>query len=56
MTLRDAVPYVAGAYIAVWIVVLVYVALIGRKLHRIEESISELERTESPGAGEPPAQ
>jgi CcmD family protein len=44
MTLRDAVPYVAAAYIAVWIVVLIYVALIGRKLVRIERSIAELER------------
>lgn len=44
MTLRDAVPYVAGAYIAVWLVVLLYVALIGRKLVRIERSIADLER------------
>lgn len=54
MTLRDAVPYVAGAYIAVWVIVLIYVALIGRKLHRIEQSIDELERAETPGADQPP--
>lgn len=54
MTLRDAVPYVAGAYIAVWVVVLVYVALIGRKLHRIEQSIDALEQAETPRSDEPP--
>ena len=29
MTLRDAVPYVAAAYLAVWVVILLYVAIIG---------------------------
>lgn len=51
MTLRDAIPYVAGAYIVVWIIVLVYVALIGRKLARIERSIDALEH-DGDGAGE----
>jgi CcmD family protein len=49
VTLRDAIPYVAAAYIAVWVVVLLYVALIGRKLVRIERSIDQLERD----AGDP---
>ncbi len=43
MTLRDAVPYVAAAYFAVWIVILLYVAIIGRKLGRLERQLDELE-------------
>ncbi len=44
MTLQDAVPYVAGAYIAVWLVILAYVGIIGRKLTRLEATLEELER------------
>lgn len=43
MTLRDAVPYVAAAYLAVWVVILLYVAIIGRKLGRLERQLDELE-------------
>ena len=44
MTLREAIPYVAAAYISVWIVILAYVAIIGRKLVRLERTLDELER------------
>ena len=30
MTLKEAVPYVAGAYLVVWLVILAYVGIIGR--------------------------
>ena len=43
MTLRDAVPYVAAASLAVWVVILLYVAIIGRKLGRLERQLDELE-------------
>lgn len=43
MTLRDAVPYVAAAYLAVWVVILLYVTIIGRKLGRLERQLDELE-------------
>ena len=43
MTLRDAVPYVAAAYLAVWVVILLYVAIIGRKLGRLERQLDERE-------------
>jgi CcmD family protein len=48
MTLRDAVPYVAGAYLAVWLIVLAYVAIIGRKITRLERSLDELEGARDP--------
>ena len=44
MTLQEAVPYVAGAYMAVWLVILAYVGIIGRKLTRLEATLEELER------------
>ena len=47
MTLREAVPYVAGAYLIVWLVILAYVGIIGRKLTRLEHTLDELERTTS---------
>ena len=43
MTLREAVPYVAAAYLLVWVVVLLYVAIIGRKISRLERALDELE-------------
>ena len=43
MTLREAVPWVAAAYLLVWVVVLAYVAIIGRKLSRLERTLDELE-------------
>ena len=44
MTLKEAVPYVAAAYMAVWIVILAYVGILGRKLTRLEATLEELER------------
>lgn len=43
MTLREAVPWVAAAYLLVWIVILAYVGIIGRKLNRLEQTLDELE-------------
>lgn len=43
MTLREAVPWVAAAYLLVWVVILAYVGIIGRKLNRLERTLDELE-------------
>jgi CcmD family protein len=48
MTLREAVPWVAGAYLLVWIVVLAYVGIIGRKLNRLEQTLDTLESQQPP--------
>jgi CcmD family protein len=45
VNLRDSIPYVAAAYISVWIVILAYVWIIGRKLGRLERSLDQLERS-----------
>ena len=50
MTLREAVPWVAAAYILVWVVILAYVWIIGRKLNRLEKTLDELEATQTPSA------
>ena len=44
MTLREAVPWVAAAYLLVWVVILACVGIIGRKLNRLERQLDELER------------
>jgi CcmD family protein len=44
MTLREAVPWVAAAYLLVWVVILAYVGIIGRKLTRLERQLDDLER------------
>ena len=49
MTLREAVPWVAAAYILVWVVILAYVWIIGRKLNRLERALDELEAQQQPG-------
>ena len=58
MTLREGVPYVAAAYLAVWVVVVSYVALIGSKLRRIERDLDRLEASipHEHGAGPPSGQ
>lgn len=43
MTLKEALPYVAAAYIVVWLVILMYVSIIGRKLTRLEATLKKLE-------------
>ncbi|MCX6391999.1 MAG: CcmD family protein [Actinobacteria bacterium] len=50
MTLREAVPWVAAAYILVWVVILAYVWIIGRKLNRLEKTLEELEAKQTPSA------
>ena len=49
MTLREAVPWVAAAYLIVWLVILAYVGIIGRKLNRLEQTLDELEAKQTPG-------
>lgn len=46
MTLREAIPYVAAAYLSVWVVILAYVAIIGRKLVRLERTLDQLEQAQ----------
>ena len=48
MTLREAVPWVAAAYLLVWVVILPYVGIIGRKLNRLEQTLDELEAAQPP--------
>jgi hypothetical protein len=42
LPLHTAGPYVAGAYIAVFVIVLVYVAIMGAKLARSERTLRDL--------------
>ena len=42
LPLHTAGPYVAAAYIAVFVIVLVYVAIMGAKLARSERTLREL--------------
>ncbi|MHB1469404.1 MAG: CcmD family protein [Solirubrobacteraceae bacterium] len=42
MPLHEAVKYVAAAYIAVFVIVLLYVAIMARRLRKVERSIGEL--------------
>ncbi len=42
LPLDDAGPYVAAAYLVFLALILVYVAIIGAKIARIERQISEL--------------
>jgi hypothetical protein len=46
LPLGDAGPYVAAAYLVFLALILVYVAIIGAKIARIERQISELVPTE----------
>jgi len=52
--LETAVPYVAAAYGLVWIVVLVYVWLIGQKLGRLEAELDRLEQEVGSRSGSAP--
>jgi CcmD family protein len=42
LPLDEAGKYVAGAYLVLFVLVLVYVAIIGAKIARIERELSEL--------------
>jgi CcmD family protein len=39
-----AAPFLAGAYAFMWIAVLVYVALVARRLSRVQSDIDDLRR------------
>ena len=52
MSLRSAVEYVAAVYLLTWLAVLVYMALIGSKVSRLE---AELDRLEAELGERPPA-
>ena len=59
LPLHEAGKYVAGAYVVVFALVLLYVAIMAVRLSRIERQLGELlgsERGGEPGAGrgEPP--
>ncbi len=43
MELREAVPYVAAAYLVVLAAIILYVLLIGQKLGRIERELDQVE-------------
>jgi CcmD family protein len=48
MALKDAVSYVAAAYVAAFLIVLIYVAIMAVRVKRTERELSELlEREES---------
>jgi hypothetical protein len=42
--LHEAVKYVAAAYIAVFVIVLLYVAIIGVRVRRVQRDLGELSR------------
>jgi CcmD family protein len=54
LPLHEAGKYVAGAYVVVFVLVLLYVAIMAVRLSRIERQLGELlggERGGEPGAG-----
>ena len=53
LPLDQAGPYVAGAYLAFFALVLVYVAIMASRLSRIQRELEELTRLAEQGAGEP---
>jgi CcmD family protein len=56
LPLHTAGPYVAAAYIVLFVLVLVYVAIMALRLGRIERQLGELlELSELPREQEPPA-
>ena len=44
MTLRTAIEYVAAVYLLTWVAILVYMALIGSKVARIEADLDRIEK------------
>jgi CcmD family protein len=52
LTLRTSVKYVAAAYAVVWILTLVYVAILRAKLGRLERELDEAERRLDEATGE----
>jgi hypothetical protein len=61
LPLHEAGKYVAAAYIVLFVLVLIYVAIMAIRLSRIERELGELlegveRRTREPAAGEAPEQ
>ena len=46
MTFHEAFPYVAGAYLSVWVLIWAYVASIGRKLSRLGRMLDAIVQAE----------
>jgi CcmD family protein len=44
VSLRTSIEYVAAVYLLVWIAILVYMALIGQKVTRIEADLDRIEK------------
>jgi len=53
--LRDAVKYLAAAYIVVFVAVLAYVAIVGAKLQRLTRELAELTDRVRARVGESPS-
>jgi len=51
LPLHEAGRYVAGAYVVLFVLVLVYVAIMAAKLSRIERELSELSALADRGLG-----
>jgi HAMP domain-containing protein len=45
-----AAPFLAGAYAFMWVAVLIYVALVARRLSRVQSDIEDLRRKLDRGA------
>jgi hypothetical protein len=57
LPLHEAGKYVAGAYVVMFALVLIYVAIMAVRLSRIERDLRELlEQAERPGESEAPAE
>jgi CcmD family protein len=48
MPLKEAVGYVAAAYIAVFLILLIYVAIMAVRVRRTERELSDLLEREEP--------
>lgn len=48
MPLKEAVSYVAAAYIAVFLIVLIYVAIMAIRVKRVEHELGALLEREEP--------
>ena len=44
MSLRTAIEYVAAVYLLAWVAILVYMAIIGQKVTRLEADLDRLEK------------
>jgi hypothetical protein len=53
LPLHEAGKYVAGAYLVVFAIVLIYVAIMAIRLSRIERRLGELLEADDPPAAEP---